>query len=49
MQKDSNCLTIWFRARLCHRSGFRRGYQFVGMSTEEKLFLRRLCLGLPGK
>jgi hypothetical protein len=39
-------LTIWFRARLCHRSGFRRGYEFLDMSVEQKLVLRRLCLAL---
>jgi hypothetical protein len=40
-------LTIWFRARLRHRAGFRCGYQFLDMSREQRLFLRHLCLALP--
>jgi hypothetical protein len=40
-------LTIWFRARLRHRSGFRCGYEFLEMTVEQKLFLRHLCLALP--
>jgi hypothetical protein len=40
-------LTIWFRARLRHRSGFRCGYQFLDLSAEQKLFLRHLCRALP--
>jgi hypothetical protein len=40
-------LTIWFRARLRHRSGFRCGYQFLDMTAEQRLFLRHLCLALP--
>ncbi len=41
-------LTIWFRALLRHRTGFRRGYQFVDVSVEQKLFLRQLLLRLRG-
>lgn len=40
-------LTIWFRARLRHRSGFRCGYQFLDLSAEQRLFLRQLCRTLP--
>jgi len=39
-------LTVWFRARLCHRSGFRRGYEFLDLSVDQKLVLRRMCLAL---
>ena len=37
---------FWFRARLRHRTGFRCGFQFLDLTTEQRLLLRRLCLAL---
>jgi hypothetical protein len=34
---------VWFRARLCHRVGFRCGFQFIATSTEQRAMLRLLC------
>jgi hypothetical protein len=45
--KSDEDQTIWFRARLRYRLGFRCGYQFLDMTVEQRLFLRHLCLTLP--
>lgn len=37
---------FWFRARLRHRIGFRCGFQFLDLTSEQRLLLRRLCLAL---
>jgi hypothetical protein len=37
---------LWFRSRLRHRSGFRFGFEFVDITNEQKLMLRRLCNSL---
>jgi|SRR6185369_1530251 hypothetical protein len=37
---------FWFRARLRHRTGFRCGFQFLDLTSEQRLLLRRLCLAL---
>ena len=46
VERGGEELTVWFRGRLCHRSGFRRGYEFLDMSVEQKLVLRRMCHAL---
>jgi c-di-GMP-binding flagellar brake protein YcgR len=38
---------VWIRVRLCHRSGFRYGFQFLETTPAQRTFLRRICGSLP--
>ncbi len=38
--------TVWFRSRLRHRAGFRCGFQFMEISSEQRTALRELGCGL---